>query len=325
MTAAGATVDWQPSAAWSALRLRADLLRETRAWFAELGVLEVETPCLAAAGVTDVHLQSLEVRTADGERLGYLQTSPEYAMKRLLAAGAPDIYQLGHVFRGAERGRRHNLEFTMVEWYRRGIDEHALMDEVEALLRRLLTPHRPLAMTRRLRYHQAVDGALGLASMDADAAALCGALQRAGIDVPDSLRDERDALLDLAISLLVAPGFPADRITFVHDFPASQAALARVAGPVAARFEAYVGELELANGFHELVDPEEQARRFAADAAERVRRRLPPLEPDARFLAALRAGLPPCSGVALGFDRVVMLALGADHIDATLAFPYERA
>jgi lysyl-tRNA synthetase class 2 len=325
MTVAGATVDWQPSAAWSALRLRADLLRETRAWFAELGVLEVETPCLAAAGVTDVHLQSLEVRTADGERLGYLQTSPEYAMKRLLAAGAPDIYQLGHVFRGAERGRRHNLEFTMVEWYRRGIDEHALMDEVEALLRRLLTPHRPLATTHRLCYHQAVDGALGLASMDADAAALCGALQRAGIDVPDSLRSERDALLDLAISLLVAPGFPADRVTFVHDFPASQAALARVAGPVAARFEAYVGELELANGFHELADPEEQTRRFAADAAERVRRGLPPLEPDARFLAALRAGLPPCSGVALGFDRVVMLALGADHIDAALAFPYERA
>jgi lysyl-tRNA synthetase class 2 len=326
MTAAtGATVDWQPSAAWSALRLRAGLLRETRTWFAELGVLEVETPCLAAAGVTDVHLQSLEVRTADGERLGYLQTSPEYAMKRLLAAGAPDIYQLGHVFRGAERGRRHNLEFTMVEWYRRGIDEHALMDEVEALLRRLLTPHRPLAATQRLHYHQAVDGALGLASMDADAAALCGALQRAGIDVPDSLHSERDALLDLAISLLVAPGFPADRITFVHDFPASQAALARVAGPVAARFEAYVGELELANGFHELVDPEEQTRRFAADAAERVRRGLPPLEPDVRFLAALRAGLPPCSGVALGFDRVVMLALGADHIDATLAFPYERA
>jgi lysyl-tRNA synthetase class 2 len=323
--AAGPAVDWQPSADWPALRLRAELLRQTRAWFAELGVLEIETPCLAAAGVTDVHLQSLEVRAPDGERLGYLQTSPEYAMKRLLAAGAPDIYQLGHVFRGAERGRRHNLEFTMVEWYRRGIDEHELMSEVETLLRRLLAPHRPLAATRHLRYYAAVDAALGIACVDAGAADLSAALAHAGIDVPDSLRDERDALLDLAMSLLVAPRFPADRITFVHDFPASQAALARVEGAVAARFEAYVGELELANGFHELVDPAEQARRFAGDAAERQRRGLPPLEPDARFLAALRAGLPPCSGVALGFDRVVMLALGADHIDATLAFPFERA
>jgi lysyl-tRNA synthetase class 2 len=246
-------------------------------------------------------------------------------MKRLLAAGAPDIYQLGHVFRGAERGRRHNLEFTMVEWYRRGIDEHALMDEVESLLRRLLEPHRALGATQRVRYHEAVDARLGLESLLADPSALCAALQRVGVDVPASLRGERDALLDLAMSLLVAPGFAPDCITFVHDFPASQAALARVHGPVAARFEAYVGELELANGFHELVDPEEQSRRFSADAAERARSGLPPLEPDARFLAALRAGLPPCSGVALGFDRVVMLALGAEHIDATLAFPFERA
>ncbi len=323
--ATGAGADWRPSADWTALRLRAAMLRETRAWFEELGVLEVETPCLAAAGVTDVHLHSLEVRTAGGERLGYLQTSPEYAMKRLLAAGAPDIYQLGHVFRGAERGRRHNLEFTMVEWYRHGIDEQALMGEVEALLRRLLEPRRALGATQRVRYHEAVDACLGLESLSAEPAALCAALQRAGVDVPESLRGERDALLDLAMSLLVAPGFGPDCITFVHDFPASQAALAQVHGPVAARFEAYVGELELANGFHELVDPEEQSRRFAADAAERARRGLPALAPDARFLAALRAGLPPCSGVALGFDRVVMLALGAEHIDATLAFPFERA
>jgi len=318
-------VDWTPTASLQTLRLRAELLRRVRAHFAASGALEVETPVLVLSGVTDVHLESLEVRRADGGREGFLHTSPEYAMKRLLCAGAPDIFQVARVFREGERGRRHNPEFTMVEWYRPGIDHHALMDDVEQLLRSLLEPLRPVAPSRRLSYSVALLEAAGVDPLTCATRDIAAALHARAVDVPESVSGERDALLDLAMAALVAPAFPADRVTFVYDFPASQAALARVRGPVASRFEAFWGELELANGFHELGDAAEQARRFEADRAERRRRGQPEREPDTLFLDALRAGLPPCSGVALGFDRVVMIAAGAGHIDDVIAFPAERA
>lgn len=316
--------DWRPTASLETLRLRAGLLARVRSYFAETGALEVETPVMVQAAVTDVHLESLEVRRADGSRAGFLHTSPEYAMKRLLCAGAPDIYQVAHVFREGERGRRHNPEFTMVEWYRHGIDHHALMDDVERLLRVLLEPHRPIGATRRVTYAEAFREILGLDPLACSAAQLRETLLARGESVPDSLADERDGLLDLAMSALVATAFPADRITLLRDFPASQAALARVRGPVASRFEAFWGGLELANGFHELGDAGEQAARFGADRLERARRSQPDHEPDEFFLGALRSGLPPCAGVALGFDRVVMIAVGADTIDDVLAFPVER-
>lgn len=316
--------DWRPTATIEALQLRARLLARVRQYFADTGALEVETPVMVQAAVTDVHLESLEVRRADGSRAGFLHTSPEYAMKRLLCAGAPDIYQVAHVFREGERGRRHNPEFTMVEWYRLGIDHHALMDDVEQLLRALLEPHRPVAATRRVTYAEAFHGTLGIDPLACSTAQLRETLLARGESVPDSLADERDGLLDLAMSTLVAAAFPADRITFLHDFPASQAALARVRGPVASRFEAFWGGLELANGFHELGNAEEQAMRFAADRRERSRRVQPDRTPDEMFLAALRTGLPPCAGVALGFDRVAMIAAGAGSIDDVLAFPVER-
>ncbi len=317
--------DWAPSARLEVLRLRARLLDTVRAHFAATGALEVETPVLVRAGVTDVHLESLEVRQADGTRAGFLHTSPEYAMKRLLAAGAPDIYQVARVFREGERGRLHNPEFTMVEWYRLGIDHHALMADVERLLRALIGPLRPVGPSRRVTYADAFAETLGVDPLSATTDELLGAMRAQDADVPESIHDERDALLDFALSMLVAPRFPADRFTFLHDFPASQAALARVRGTVASRFEAFWGELELANGFHELGDVAEQARRFAADREERARRGRPDREPDRRFLGALAAGLPPCAGVALGFDRVVMVALGASAIDEVIAFPFERA
>jgi lysyl-tRNA synthetase class 2 len=322
---AEAAADWAPTASIDVLRLRARLLERVRAHFAGTGALEVQTPVMVLAGVTDVHLESLEVHRADGTRVGFLHTSPEYAMKRLLAAGAPDIYQVAHVFREGERGRRHNPEFTMVEWYRLGIDHHALMQDVEELLRALLEPHRAVGSARRMTYVDAFQEALGLDPLTAPIGELRAAMVEHGADVPESIAYERDALLDLAMATLVATRFPADRITFLHDFPASQAALARVRGPVASRFEAFWGELELANGFHELGDAEEQARRFAADRAERARRGQPDRDPDRRFIAALAAGLPPCAGVALGFDRVVMIAAGAHSIDEVIAFPVERA
>ena len=316
--------DWTPTASLATLRLRARMLETVRRHFAASGALEVETPTMVQAGVTDVHLESLEVHRADGTRAGFLHTSPEYAMKRLLAAGAPDIWQLCRVFREGERGRRHNPEFTMVEWYRLGIDHHALMDDVERLLRALIETERPVGPTRRVTYRDAFVESLGLDPLVAPLDTIRAALSGKGIDVPQSLAGERDALLDLAMSLAVAPAFAPDAITFLYDFPASQAALARIRGPVASRFEAFWGGLELANGFHELGDADEQARRFEADRAERRRRGQPDREPDLRFIAALAAGLPPCAGVAMGLDRVVMIAAGADSIDDVIAFPVER-
>ena len=317
--------DWRPTASLDTLRLRAQLLGRARAYFEQTGALEVETPVLVRAAVTDVHLESLAVHRSDGTRVGYLHTSPEYAMKRLLCAGAPDLYQVARVFREGERGRRHNPEFTMIEWYRLGIDHLGLMRDVEALLRALLEPLRPLGATVHLTYAEAFESALRVDPLAAATDAIAAALHAAGLDVPAGLNGDRDGLLDLGMSMCVAPGFAADRITFVRDFPASQAALARISGPVAARFEAYWGGLELANGFHELGDADEQARRFAADAATRRARGQPSREADVRFLAALAAGLPACAGVALGFDRVVMIAAGAPAIDDVTAFPIERA
>jgi len=317
--------EWRPTATLEVLRLRARLLDAVRAHFAATGALEVETPVLVAAAVTDVHLESLDVRRSDGTRIGFLQTSPEYAMKRLLSAGGPDLFQVARVFREGERGRSHNPEFTMVEWYRLGMDHHALMRDVEALLRALLEPLRPVATTVTTTYAEAFETALGLDPLGATAAAIEARLNGSGIHVPASLAGDRDGLLDLAMAERVTAAFPDDRITFVHDFPASQAALARTRGPVASRFEAFWGGLELANGFHELGDAGEQARRFDDDGAVRARRGQPVHEPDRRFLAALASGLPECSGVALGFDRVVMVASGASRIDEVIAFPIERA
>lgn len=321
-----ATADWQPTATFDALRLRASLLARVRAHFAATGALEVETPLLVRAAVSDVHLESLSVHEADERTVGYLHTSPEYAMKRLLCAGSPDIYQVGHVFREGERGRRHNPEFTMVEWYRLGIDHHALMDDVESLLRSLLEPHRPVGPTVRVTYSEAFKAALGLDPLDCTVGQLRTAIAAHGGSIPDSMADaEKDDLLDLAMGTLVAERFAADRITFLHDFPASQAALARIRGPVASRFEAFWGPLELANGFHELGDAREQRARFEADLAERRRRGRPTRPTDERFLGALAHGLPPCAGVAMGFDRVAMIAARATSIDDVMAFPYERA
>jgi lysyl-tRNA synthetase class 2 len=322
---APASGDWQPTARLDVLRLRATLLQRVRDYFATTGALEVETPVMVGAAVTDVHLESLEVRRVDGTRAGFLQTSPEYSMKRLLCAGAPDLFQVARVFREGERGRNHNPEFTMVEWYRLGMDHRDLMDDVESLLRALLEPLRAVGPTRVVTYAAAFRESIGCDPLESTAGELEACLRARGTDVPATLVGDRDGLLDLAMVCHVAPGFADDRLTFVHDFPASQAALARIRGPVASRFEAFWGGLELANGFHELGDSTEQSRRFDADQGERARRGQPRREPDRRFLGALAAGLPPCAGVALGFDRVAMIACGAHRIDEVIAFPVERA
>jgi lysyl-tRNA synthetase class 2 len=318
---------WRPTAKLETLRLRAAMLARARDYFRDTGALEVETPALVRAPVTDVHLESLRV-TDDVTQTtqGFLQTSPEYGMKRLLCAGAPDIYQVCRVFRAAERGRRHNPEFTMIEWYRLGIDDHALMRDVESFVRKLLEPHRAMGPSVFISYQHAFERVLQIDPRHAPVSQLRTAIEQHGVPVPESMRTQarRDDLLDLAMGALVADSFARDRLTFVHDFPASQAALARVHGEVAARFEAFWGAAELANGFHELGVADEQHARFESDRAERRASGQPDREPDRNFLAALRSGLPDCAGVALGFDRLVMLATGAERIDEVIAFPFER-
>ncbi len=319
--------DWRPGASLHVLKERARLLAEVRAFFRERGVLEVETPILGRATVTDVHLASLATRIQGEREDFYLQTSPEYAMKRLLAAGSGDIFQVCKAFRDGERGRHHNPEFTLIEWYRVGFDHVALMREVEALLSRLLGA-RLSAPAETLSYREAFVRVLEIDPVTAPLAALRHlAARRLGADAA-SLGDDRDTVLDLLVGALVGPALGAQRITFVDRYPASQAALARLLpgeAPEAARFEAYVGGLELCNGFHELGDAREQRRRFEADRAARRARGLPLPPVDERLLAALAAGLPDSAGVAVGFDRIVMLALGLDSIDAALAFTVDGA
>ena len=316
-------VDWRPTAAIGTLELRARMLHAARDYFAATKTLEVETPALSTAAATDIHLASIGA-TVSG-RPCYLQTSPEYAMKRLLAAGCGDIYQIARVYRDGESGRHHNPEFTMIEWYRVGIDHHLLMTDVEQLIAALLPAHRSSERAERIGYRDAVQLHAGVDAFDDPTPTLSGALRHAGIDVPPDIETDRDACLDLIMATLVGPKLGHDRLCFVHDYPASQAALARIQGRVAARFEAYLDGLELANGFHELLDPTEQRSRFERDNVERRRRGLPEVPIDKRLLAALEHDLPDCAGVALGFDRLAMCALGAKHIDEVLAFPSSRA
>jgi lysyl-tRNA synthetase class 2 len=304
-----------------ALRSRAAMLAAARRFFAERGVLEVETPILSAAAVSDPQIESLSTRIAGMTRDFYLCTSPEYAMKRLLAAGSGDIYQICKVFRDAERGRWHNPEFTLIEWYRLGFDDAALMNEVEALTAQLLAPHRALEPAERLSYAAALLRYAGIDPHRAGDRDLDDAAIRHGVICAAEL--DRDAKLDLLMGLVVGPRLGRGRPCFITDYPASQAALARLKPglpPVAARFELYLDGIELANGFHELKDGMEQRARFQQDLA--LRRARAQVEPplDERLLAALQAGLPECAGVALGFDRLVAVALRAPQLVDVMAF-----
>jgi lysyl-tRNA synthetase class 2 len=316
--------DWRPSASGERLQLRAALLARTRAFFAARAVMEVDTPLLVNAPVTDTHIHSVTVEVGAGVRL-FLHTSPEYAMKRLLAAGVGDIYQICHVARGFEQSRIHNTEFTLVEWYRLGFDLPQLMAEVEALVRELCATH-PAARrgAERLSYCEVFQRHVGLDPLKAPLAQLQGVISHLGYQEAP----QRDELLDLIMGAVIGPKLGHEALTFIHGYPASQAALARLdpADPrTAQRFELYLGGIELANGFHELAAADEQRARFAADLQERERRGLPRHALDERLLAALAAGLPECSGVALGFDRVLMLAAGAAQIRDVLPFTTETA
>ena len=326
-----AGTNWRPSAAPEMLRLRAALLARTRGFFADRGVLEVDTPMVVNSPVTDVHIHTARV-TLEASLAGsptpppyFLHTSPEYAMKRLLAAGVGDIYQICHVVRGLERGRLHNAEFTLIEWYRLGYSLEALMSEVEALLSSLLGAAAATRVSVRLSYREAFLQELALDPFTASHEELLARARQAGFNGPAGDRDE---LLELLMGTVVGPRLGQGALTFVHGYPASQAALAQLDphDPRAAqRFELYCDGIELANGFHELASAAEQRTRFERDLAERRRLGLPEATIDERLLAALEAGLPDCCGVALGFDRTLMIAACAERLDAVLPFPIERA
>jgi len=321
--------DWQPTAAFDALRLRARVNALIRAFFAARGVLEVETPVLSRAGNTDPNIASFSLqfsgRTDGAARTRWLRTSPEFPLKRLLAAGLGDCYELGRVFRDGEAGGRHNPEFTMLEWYRTGWDHLRLIDEAATLVQEALALVSRNAGIVKLSYRDLYSQRLGLDPMLASEEQLRNALGDIRIDPAGLTRDD---WLDLLMTHRLQPSFLNDQLLAVYDYPASQCALARIRHdnpPVAERFELYLGQLELANGYHELAEANEQRTRFRHDHAIREMRghAEPPL--DESLLAALQHGLPACAGVALGVDRLLMAMLGTDRIGDVLAFDFSHA
>jgi lysyl-tRNA synthetase class 2 len=317
------TPTWHPTAPLKNLRQRASIIASIRNYFSQHNVLEVETPQLAPTTVTDPHLDSIAV-----PGFGYLQTSPEYAMKRLLAAGSGSIYQIAKVFRADEAGRRHNPEFTMLEWYRVGFSLDQLIDEVAAIARFAVGDIK----LERHRYRDLFRAHLHLDPLTCEVAALANAAKQ-HVDVAFDDAD-RDTWLELLMSHVIEPTLGMGvggigELSFVVDYPPSQAALARLREDVdgqnvASRFELYFRGVELANGYHELLDAKEQRARFDADLREREKLNLPGVPIDEQLLAAIEHGLPDCSGVALGLDRLIMLAINGNSLADAMAFPTLR-
>jgi len=321
-------MNWQPTASIEQLKSRAKVIQTIRQFFANRDVLEVDTPAMSHATVTDIHLHTFQTEFvgpgyADGRKL-YFMTSPEFHMKRLLAAGSGCIYQICKSFRNEENGRYHNPEFTMLEWYRVGFDHHQLMDEMDELLQLVLG----CGDAQRMSYQQAFLTVLGVCPLEASMTELKRVAAELGLSDIAEPEQDRDTLLQLLFSIGVEGKIGQDVPAFVFDFPASQAALAKINPQdprVADRFEVYFKGIELANGFHELDNPAEQLKRFEEDNLKREEMGLVPQPVDYHLIEALKAGLPDCAGVALGIDRLIMLSLGCDHIDQVTAFPFPRA
>lgn len=319
---------WQPSASIETLRRRSEVISTIRQFFAERNVMEVETPCLSHHTVTDQHLVSFATELvgpgfAKGKAM-YLQTSPEYAMKRLLAANSGCIFQLSKAFRNEEVGRFHNPEFTMLEWYRVGFDHFALMDEIDALMQLILGSGK----AKRMSYQQAFLTYLDCDPLEVSDSELEALMLTCGFADIVEIDKDRDTWLQLLFSTQIEPEIGLDEPCFIYHYPASQAALAKISqqdARVAERFELYYRGIELANGFHELTDANEQLQRFKGDNVKRERLGLVQNNIDPHFLAALNAGLPNCAGVALGIDRLLMLALEKQSLAEVISFDLERA
>ena len=324
-------MSWDTGLTWQLAQQRAGLLREVRAFFAKRNVIEVETPLISQGTITDVHLDAFSTRydflasSVSETRELYLQTSPEFAMKRLLASGYGCIYQICKAFRHEPYGRHHNPEFTMLEWYRIGYDHFDLMSEVADLLQQLLACQKPVQVT----YQDVFNQYIGLDPLAVKKSQLLEYIDRHG-KLSDWLIAEGsiDTLLQFIFSEFIEPQIASDRPYFVYNFPRSQASLAKLStrdNRVAERFECYYQGLELANGFNELTDAKEQVARFKRDNSERKSMGLPERTIDEKFVSSLEQGLPDCAGVALGIDRLMMLASGAEHITQVISFPVTKA
>ncbi|HDX1177863.1 TPA: elongation factor P--(R)-beta-lysine ligase [Pasteurella multocida] len=318
--------NWQPSASIENLLARAKIIAEIRRFFTDRGLLEVETPVLSEFGVTDVHLSTFNTDfispMAEKSKTLWLSTSPEYHMKRLLAAGSGPIFQLCHVFRNEEAGQHHNPEFTMLEWYRPHFDMYRLINEVDDLLQQILD----CKPTESLSYQFVFQEYVGLDPLSAEKAELVAKAKQHHLQQAE--QQDRDTLLQFLFSTVVEPNIGKENPVAVYHFPATQAALAQISSEdhrVAERFEFYYKGLELANGFHELTDVNEQLHRFEQDNVQRQKMGLPQRQIDKRLLGALQAGVPNCSGIALGVDRLLMIALGANAIHEVMAFGIENA
>ncbi len=316
--------DWQPTYSIETLKERAVLLAKIRKFFEERNVMEVDTQLLSRSTITDTQLAGLSLNY-QGETF-YLQTSPEYAMKRLLAAGAPDIYQMGKAFRADEAGRVHNPEFTMLEWYRLGLDHFELMQETDDLIRLVLQTQPG----ERITYKSLFEKYLGVDPHVTTSSKWSRIAEQQNISVSDSMNDaDSDTWQQLLFTHVIEPQLGFDVPAFVYDFPATQCALARIRFeahyPVAERFEVYIQGLELANGYHELTDWQEQQQRFERDNALRKDRGLLEKPIDFMLMQALKQGLPECSGIALGVDRLIMLALNKKQLKEVLPFNWEVA
>lgn len=312
--------DWRPSCGGDMLHQRAELLRKLRDFFHRHNILEVDVPVLGMSTVTDPHIQSLS--TECGEQRLYLQTSPEFAMKRLLATYKHSIYYLGKAFRRGEMGAKHNPEFTLLEWYHLGFDDRDLMAEVQQLLHNL----KPDLEFSTRSYAELFQSCVGINPHKASAQDL-SLLAREKIDCSD-LKQDKNAWLDLLFTHLVEPQLQG--ITFVVDYPASQAALAKIAldtqgNSVAKRFEVFWNNMELGNGYWELTDPQEQKQRFQEDNQVRAQLDLPTIHYDRKLIAALDQGLPECAGIAMGVDRLLMCLTEMNSIDQVMPFAINRA
>ncbi len=321
------SVDWRPTCQQEVLRQRAELLAAIRSFFAERSVLEVETPLLCQATGTDPQLDFFATRLhAPPENPAlYLQTSPEFAMKRLLAAGCGDIYQICKAFRNAETGRLHNPEFTILEWYRLGFSLQDLMKETTELVQRLLSPARKLTVSPPVSYQQIFLDMTGLDPLAFDLSQWRDYARQHGFaEAIDLCGDDQSLWLDFVFSHQLQPKMAEDSLCLVYDYPAIQSSLARIKPNdtrVAERFELFVGGIELGNGFRELTDADEQARRFDQEIRHRKQLGRPAVDKDPRFLEALKQGLPECSGIAIGVDRLLMVLAGKSSIDEVLSFP----
>ncbi len=325
--------DWQPTAGIDTLKRRAEIIRHIREWFYQQGILEVETPQLSNGATTDPSIESFcasDTNSVAGRLSSrHLRTSAEFHHKRLLASGSGDIYELGKVFRVDEMGRHHNPEFTMLEWYRLGIDHLQLTVEVESLLKHL--HNDPALLFERITYRELWKQYAGIDPALVSCSDIALFLQNSGVSVPGSVENELDALQDLAMGTVIADSLPQGHYTCIYNYPASQASLARIDSsdsewPVARRFEIYYGSVELANGFHELTDSAEQLSRFEADNQSRTQNQQQPMPIDTRFIAALEHGMPDSAGVAIGIDRLMMILLPeVEFMQQVLSFDWQRA